>query len=406
MQLLPRQVIMAIAIVDLPIDLDRKDSPQLRDGHGGSLWYLACDTDDHYADVVEEIVSICSFAQVREMCFMSGPGGEPLITRATKRCMAIMQKSLRFLSRFEFISTSPIYSDQSLGIKMFDALDFGTDLQPFDEGRPIILKCYSDEEVFAQEIQLVGNLELDFSLLEEISIHSVDRESSNGKQYCVAIEQAELTLQDVVSGMLDNEECQTDVGVRKRYAGKVFSVLRLVGKALAHLHSLGVIHGCVSLEHVGKFQSKWKLSEVMIIQRIGEVFNSGMFSKASPPEAIKVDNVSTSEVRAMFRSNFIVDESIDVWAFGNMAFEVLVGEPLVDSDPTKEFDQDHSRLLDIVQWGDFNLQQISQKLRLKGVGESGIDLITMCLSPDARNRPSAMQILSHPVWKELRREKG
>lgn len=152
MQMLPREVILALVLVDLPINLDQKVGVEVRDGFGGSWWYLTCECDDHYVDVVDEVVSILSYPQVRETCFMKGSSDESLISRATPKCRNVLQRALRFVGRFEFLGSLKTHSNDARGLKAFDALDFGTKLSPFPDGRRVLLKCYAREDVFTKEV--------------------------------------------------------------------------------------------------------------------------------------------------------------------------------------------------------------------------------------------------------------
>ena len=146
--------ILAIVLVDLPIELDSKETVKVREKQGSSWWYLVCESDDHFLEVVEEVISMCSYAQIRELCFMEGHNGETLIARATPKCRALLQKGLRFLGRFEFVGQSALLADPSRGIKIFDAIDYGPTRQPFDIGKRVILKCFSDESTFLEEVSL------------------------------------------------------------------------------------------------------------------------------------------------------------------------------------------------------------------------------------------------------------
>lgn len=152
MQMLAPEVILAIVLVDLPVDLDSKDSVKLREKQGSSWWYLVCESDDHFVGVVEEVVSMCSYPQIRELCFMEGNNGETLIARATPKCRASLQEGLRFLGRFEFIGQSALYADPSRGIKIFDAVDYGATEAPYDVAQRVILKCFADAEIFLEEV--------------------------------------------------------------------------------------------------------------------------------------------------------------------------------------------------------------------------------------------------------------
>jgi hypothetical protein len=215
---------------------------------------------------------------------------------------------------------------------------------------------------------------------------------------------AELTLSGVVSGMVGNEDCQTNEEVRGRYAAKVFSVLRIVCKGLASLHATGLVHGNISLNHIGKYDGKWKIAEMLGVQKAGDVFDPDRFSPSSPPESLAPSQVASTTHQVAFSTDLVVGPAIDTWALGKLAFEALVGDPLVNFDETAEFDDDHAALMDIMHWNDFNLDEVAEKLRRSSVPDLGIDLIRSCLARAPEERPSSEAILSHPVWKELRRQ--
>lgn len=158
MQQMPREVILALALVDLPLDLDDKDGVKVRDGFGGSWWFLTCECDDHHVDIVQEVISICSYSQIRELCFMKGGpnrSGGPVISCATPKCRVELRKSLRFVGRFEFLGSSALRSDSSLGLKVFEALDFGTEESPIRDGRRMLLYCYGTETSYRDEVSHV-----------------------------------------------------------------------------------------------------------------------------------------------------------------------------------------------------------------------------------------------------------
>lgn len=225
------------------------------------------------------------------------------------------------------------------------------------------------------------------------------------KQFCIAIERPQLTLGGVVSGMLANEDCQIDGEVRRRYATKVFSVLRIVGKALSSLHSCGLVHGNISLSHIGKYETKWKVAEILSIQREGDVFDPDRFSPSSPPESVVPRQQAGTTHEVTFRTDLETNPAIDIWAFGKLAFEALVGEPLILFDETREFDDDHRALMDILHWNEFNLDEVADKLRRSTVMEAGVSLILSCLDPNPSSRPAIDDVLDHPVWKDLRRQR-
>jgi hypothetical protein len=152
MQMLPREVILAMVLVDLPVNLDRKHEATLREGFGASWWYLACECDDFYYDIVEEVVSLCSFVQVRSLCLLKDGTTDMLLARATPKCKNALTRALRFVGRFEFLDSAAVYSDERAGMKAFNALDFGTHIDPAPDGRKVVLKCFTKEDTFRREV--------------------------------------------------------------------------------------------------------------------------------------------------------------------------------------------------------------------------------------------------------------
>ena len=137
MVMMPEEVILAIALVDLPINIDDREGIKVFKDRGQSWAFLTCDCDDHMVHVVEEILSICSFQQLQELCFWKENGLEQtVLDRATPKCREAMNQALRFLGRFEFLGEGPLFSDMQTGFKAFDALDFGGN----EEGKPDVVK--------------------------------------------------------------------------------------------------------------------------------------------------------------------------------------------------------------------------------------------------------------------------
>ena len=176
MQLMPEDVILAIALVDLPIDIDDKDGIKVHEGHGESWSFLCVDNEDHMVNIVEEIVSICSFQQLQEMCFMKyHDSGSTIVDKATPKCREVLNRALRYLGRFEFVGNGPLFSDMHTGFKAFDALDFGIDDD--DEGKRVLLECYTNEFDFENRVSMSLTLEW-FSIIHssvEFLIRSILR---------------------------------------------------------------------------------------------------------------------------------------------------------------------------------------------------------------------------------------
>jgi hypothetical protein len=152
MQGAPREVLLAMVLVDLPFDLDDIEfhGRGLRDGFGASWVFLTCECDDAYVDVVDEVLSLCSYPQSRELCFCDVGSGETLLARATPKCRMVLQRSLRFLGRFEFVSAQAV---ETKDFRVFDAIDFGPKAMPLPEGKRVSLKCYMEQELFELEVR-------------------------------------------------------------------------------------------------------------------------------------------------------------------------------------------------------------------------------------------------------------
>lgn len=151
MNMMPDEVILAIAFVDLPINIEDPDGTRVDESHGGSWTFLTCESDDHFVGIVQEIVSICTFHQLRELCFMKDNGTEStIIARSSPRCREVLNNSLRFLGRFEFVGSGPLRADPDVGLKVFDALDFGGNKS--DEGKRVLLESYASEDAFETRV--------------------------------------------------------------------------------------------------------------------------------------------------------------------------------------------------------------------------------------------------------------
>lgn len=152
MYMMPDEVILAIALVDLPVNIDDKDTISVREGYGASWSFLTCDSDDHMVNIVEEIVSICSFQQLLSICSYKHFSGSAIVDRATPKCRAVLNRGLRFLGRFEIFGAKPLFSDMQTGFKAFDALDFGQNDE--EEGKRVLLECYTNEFDFENRVRI------------------------------------------------------------------------------------------------------------------------------------------------------------------------------------------------------------------------------------------------------------
>jgi serine/threonine protein kinase len=259
---------------------------------------------------------------------------------------------------------------------------------------------------------------LDPSLTEEIHVFSINDYrgqalGANQQKYCISIERPSLTLDRVVDGMLRNDGYRQDPDLRRRYAGKVCTVLRMVAKSLRHIHSLGLIHGDLSMENCGKFDEAWKVMGCIGLQRIGQKVDLSRWKRSFPPESVMIGEdeqggiYDADNVPVTFTRDFVANPSADVWAFGKLAFEMLVGRSLVDHDPSKNPRSDRVAMLQVMEWDEDNLKTVFESLLDASIPDSGADLFASCLFPTPAERPKSMdEILASPFWKDMRKAKG
>ena len=155
MKRLPLEIILELVIADLPFHLDDKACANLKNG-GHSWWFLACECNDRYLDVVEELVAICTYQQVHALCFMTQSDSRAtLVSSASPECKEFLTVSLLFVGRFEFLDSA--YSSEytvSDDIKRFEALDYGQEDSPNEKGRRVTLYCYTQEEMYIKQVRV------------------------------------------------------------------------------------------------------------------------------------------------------------------------------------------------------------------------------------------------------------
>lgn len=252
---------------------------------------------------------------------------------------------------------------------------------------------------------MLHDLALDPAYVEEIEIV---RGESIPRQFCLVIESPQATLNRVVDGMMKKPGYQNDTILRKKYAAKICAVLRFVAKSVRQLHRSGAVHGSLCLENCGKFQhSSWKLLDSTGIVKLGDSIEPTRFGKSFPPESLHL----AEEAGAVFDSDnpavkFLAmpaDISTDIWAFGKLAYEALVGRPLVEFDKTKLPSEDTISMLEILEWDQASMKRIFTDLLDSGVTDTCAELVTSCLFPNPEDRPKSMDIiLEDPFWKDMR----
>jgi serine/threonine protein kinase len=250
---------------------------------------------------------------------------------------------------------------------------------------------------------LLRERDLDYSLVEEAITFSVGdgmSASKGAKQHCLSVERPTLTLADVVNGMMKNEDCLNIPEVRHRYMDKVFDVLRVVAKSLWHLHELGIVHGDLRLETCCKYGNRWKLSGILQMLTDRKPLTKDRLSSPISPECIELSKSAGKRIEVEIRRQAEAHWAMDCWAFGALAYNVLVGDPLFDL--SKNNEHRNKALMEVLRWSGSDLEKVEQRLKQAGVLDYGIDLIVQCLSPHPADRPNMLEILDHPIWEELK----
>jgi serine/threonine protein kinase len=131
---------------------------------------------------------------------------------------------------------------------------------------------------------------------------------------------------------------------------------------------------------------------------VGEKISFSTETYSVPPEALKWTTNQGSERRLVFKDDLVVRTSIDVWAFGQVAYEALVGQPLFPGESGENDEMDPLKV--ILQWSDANLVEVKRELERIGIIEPGIELIRQCLSPNEDTRPQIDSLLQHTFWSQ------
>ena len=242
--------------------------------------------------------------------------------------------------------------------------------------------------------------------------------------YCVAVQRPELTLEKIIQFIpqrqKENQHTNTTMRLYKRYFLKACIVLRQIAKAIHHLHLIGIVHGDIRTQTCGKFGPYWKIMNILGSKVIGDSFTQSRMSSASPPESVDFDSKSLSSDVGCFKRYLQANVSIDVWSFGKLMYEVIVGEPLIPfSNNTKiKPRNDHHAISILGTWDDDSLHFVQSQLckcfesnsgqddvnddDILLISKSCVDLICNCLRSNPLQRIKSMdEVLQHTFWKEV-----
>jgi hypothetical protein len=64
---------------------------------------------------------------------------------------------------------------------------------------------------------------------------------------------------------------------------QITPILRQIGENIEHLHILGIIHGAISATSVGRFDHKWKLTNLCGSRLMKDTFEPHRLYLTAPP---------------------------------------------------------------------------------------------------------------------------
>jgi len=179
---MPEEVILALVLIDLRFDI-QSNRTVVRTGYGKNWWFLVCDCNDEYHDVVKKVLLKCSHYEAIALCFMEGGNSSSkwsVISRATPKCKSELQKFLRFAGRYEFEGEPKLF-DSVKGLTVYDAFDFGSYDDQRKEKKKVTLRCFTKEQPYNDEVKFDDCLTI-FAEFESVSCFIFNAISSRLKK--------------------------------------------------------------------------------------------------------------------------------------------------------------------------------------------------------------------------------
>ena len=99
-------------------------------------------------------------------------------------------------------------------------------------------------------------------------------------RFCIS---AEYPTQSLSSFVHDLKVSMVNGKVPMAAIKKILPILRKVGEGIDHLHRNGVIHGAVSIASIGRFDHKWKITNLAGSRRLKSTFSPHRMGLAAPP---------------------------------------------------------------------------------------------------------------------------
>lgn len=131
---LPNSLIKSLLLSDMPIEFEFNESKTSMLGevsekhHGGSWWFIACQCNEKYLDIIEEILERTTHAQILALARSMKSSDEQVrvIDVASERLRSLFSSMLRFHGRYELLPEEPMTFDGYDGdIEEYHACDHG-----------------------------------------------------------------------------------------------------------------------------------------------------------------------------------------------------------------------------------------------------------------------------------------
>eukprot|EP00571_Detonula_confervacea_P002606 CAMPEP_0172321962 /NCGR_PEP_ID=MMETSP1058-20130122/44726_1 /TAXON_ID=83371 /ORGANISM="Detonula confervacea, Strain CCMP 353" /LENGTH=1322 /DNA_ID=CAMNT_0013037589 /DNA_START=174 /DNA_END=4139 /DNA_ORIENTATION=+ len=323
MNSLQHEIILAIAIIDLPINLGAKGGTTLRNVFGASWWYLLCESHDMYAGVIKDVISLCSHPQKIALCLTTAGSrhdSRVAVNCATPLCKLELRRSLLFYGRLELVGGEKKIDVFTHHVHKFDAIDYGIHKDLIQDEKKVSLVSYTDAQIYRKDAVHLQHCRLDSDLFEEISHFPVEDSEATIPfgvliRCCVAFDKPLMSLASVVSGMPTYHRCRSDLSILGRYFGKSRSIMRHIAEALNELHGKNIIHGLVDSYHINKFGERWKITGLPGSVVRGEQFATCRLGLHSPPEAFVLVHSKHSHALnlASLAPSLKAEPTVDVW---------------------------------------------------------------------------------------------
>lgn len=429
---------------DMPIHLKERVQVRLIT-HFYSWNHILLDVGDRYYQVVSKILQQCTQPQVLALAHVEDGRGNIALKSATPICRHEIRVMLRLFNTLELVKQRPAFTNGASDTEIFYALRYEPPLEQSDlfstdyeknegddedrtddwddnlsvtsessaratsnnemnlsvadklklirneKGQHVIAKITPRSDIVERELKIRKDFNLSRHYVPSvISVHhtvhhGAYQNASAEPAYCITMEGADSTAEHQ---MLDY-----------RRAGKAypFNELRRIGISLLHLHENGLVHTDFGPHAVGKFGPLFKMLGVGGCVRIGQMTDPthGIYHS---PEAVTVGNVIVDgqERKTATVIPVVSSPAVDLWAFGHMVYESVVGAPLsAYSHRGKRVKS--SNLAKIARWDDHSLEKALRYVDEKDVLSRNV--IRKLLHPDPWKRfKSIREAIADPFF--------